>query len=262
MLNVTYRKLLGRCNNKCPSLFLRVFYVSQFRIIHLVTFGTSTDEIRVLFVYTAHKLGALWGVFYKSARLSQYNNIFFITLFFHKFQRDRIRYAAVKEFSAVNIDYPCGKRHRSRRAQPFKLVIVHLWKKPIHGLSRSNIRGNWVKFHRVLIKSFCIEYIKLFGNCMVNELCTVHISRQKQRADAAILPLTAKTRAVANNSSRLTWLIIAAKACSCGNSDSSCEFYFVFHEHVYHTCGEQTAHCSSLEDKTVIHITLHQNLSL
>ena len=46
-------------------------------------------------------------------------------------------------------------------------------------------------------------------------------------------------------------LIITAKRCTCGDTDSLVEDYAVFHKHVEDACGKQSAQSTALEYKSV-----------
>ena len=104
-----------------------------------------------------------------------------------------------------------------------------------------HIRTDDSKLHGAALKRLLVHDIQLHRQSMIAEFSPEHVTREDQRADAAVTPVAGVLTVVAHCTADLMRLVIASESRAGRHADGGIVFDAVLHHYIQYTGSKNTS---------------------
>ena len=134
--------------------------IGQCLIVDIVPVFHCLHSLGILTQYPADHTHHRSRLFDIAGGAGQDDNIAFVTLIFHKAQRDRIGDAAVEKLLTADFNNFCDKRHGTGRAEPLQhLPVAVIITQMVDRFACFNVCAYQIELHGILTKRFPVKGI-------------------------------------------------------------------------------------------------------
>ena len=218
--------------------------IAQFLVVHLVSVFPGGDESWIAAEVAADEPPVAEGLLQVVGGLGEDDEVATEALLLEVAQGDGVGNAAIDEPLVADGHYLGDNGHGGRGKDPVVEVLSEAVEAAVDGLAGKDVGADEMELHGTAVEGRDVEGVEVLRKGVVGKTGTEDASGGKERPEAAVARVVSVAQIIAEDSSRLTALVVAAETGSGGDADESVERHIVLEEYVEDACGEESPHGS------------------